>query len=76
VPTIDSEVAQNLFKTINGARLMGAESIISGVRPETAQAMVHLGIEIGSVRSRATLRDALQLALRLLRDAGGPREHE
>jgi PAS domain S-box-containing protein len=69
VPTIDSQVAKNLLKTVQGARLMGAESIISGVRPETAQAMVHLGIDIGTLRSRATLRDALQLALKLRRDA-------
>jgi rsbT co-antagonist protein RsbR len=66
VPTIDTAVAQHLFKTIQGARLMGAESIISGVRPETAQAMVHLGIDIGGVRSRSTLRDALQLAFGML----------
>jgi rsbT co-antagonist protein RsbR len=65
VPTIDTQVAQHLLKTVMGARLMGAESIISGVRPETAQAMVHLGIEMGTLRSRSTLRDALQLALRL-----------
>jgi len=65
VPAIDSQVAQHLMKTIDGARLMGAESIISGVRPETAQAMVHLGVNIGNIRSRATLRDALQLAIRL-----------
>jgi rsbT co-antagonist protein RsbR len=70
VPTIDTQVAQHLLKTVMGARLMGAESIISGVRPETAQAMVHLGIEMGNLRSRATLRDALQLALRLRRDRG------
>jgi PAS domain S-box-containing protein len=66
VPMIDTAVAQHLFKTILGARLMGAESIISGVRPETAQAMVHLGIDIGTVKSRSTLRDALQLAFSLL----------
>lgn len=68
VPTIDSAVAQNLLKTVMGARLMGAESIISGVRPDTAQAMVHLGVDIGALRSRATLRDALQLALALRRE--------
>jgi PAS domain S-box-containing protein len=66
VPAIDTAVAQHLFKTIQGARLMGADSIISGVRPETAQAMVHLGIDIGGVRSRSTLRDALQLAFTML----------
>ena len=70
VPMIDTQVAQHLLKTVQGARLMGADSIISGVRPETAQAMVHLGIEIGTLRSRATLRDALQLALRLRRERG------
>jgi hypothetical protein len=43
---------------------MGTESIISGVRPDTAQAMVHLGIELGGLRSRSSLKDALQLALR------------
>ncbi len=66
VPMIDTAVAQHLFKTIQGARLMGAESIISGVRPETAQAMVHLGIDIGAITSRSTLRDALQLAFNIL----------
>lgn len=71
VPMIDTAVAQHLFKTIQGARLMGAESIISGVRPETAQAMVHLGIEMGEVRSRSTLRGALQLAFAILAERGG-----
>jgi rsbT co-antagonist protein RsbR len=70
VPMIDTAVAQHLFKTIQGARLMGAESVISGVRPETAQAMVHLGIDIGGVRSRSTLRDALQLAFGMLHERG------
>jgi len=69
VPAIDSAVAQHLFRTIQGARLMGAESIISGVRPETAQAMVHLGIDLGGINSRSTLRDALQLALRMLAES-------
>lgn len=68
VPTIDSQVAQNLLKTVQGARLMGADCILSGVRPETAQAMVHLGIDIGALRSRSTMRDALQLALALRKD--------
>lgn len=68
VPTIDSQVAQNLLKTVQGARLMGADCILSGVRPETAQTMVHLGIDIGALRSRSTMRDALQLALTLRKD--------
>ncbi len=63
VPTIDTQVAQHLLKTVHAARLMGAASILSGVRPETAQAMVHLGIELGALRSRNTLRDALQHAM-------------
>ena len=73
VPTIDTQVAQHLLKTVHAARLMGATSILSGVRPETAQAMVHLGIEIGDLRSRNTLRDALQLALQMI--AGSSNGH-
>ena len=70
VPTIDTQVAQHLLKTVHAARLMGATSILSGVRPETAQAMVHLGIELGTLRSRNTLRDALQLALQMIAASG------
>jgi rsbT co-antagonist protein RsbR len=68
VPTVDTLVAQNLLKTVQAATLMGAVSIISGVRPETAQSIVHLGIDLGQLRSRNTLRDALQLALRIVRE--------
>ena len=70
VPAIDTDVAQHLLKTVEAARLMGATSILSGVRPETAQAIVHLGIELGGLRSRNSLKDALQLALRLRRRGG------
>jgi anti-anti-sigma regulatory factor len=73
VPTIDTDVAQHLLKTVEAARLMGTTSILSGVRPETAQAIVHLGIELGRLRSRNTLKDALQVALRL---AGAPLAEE
>jgi rsbT co-antagonist protein RsbR len=66
VPAIDTDVAQHLLKTVEAARLMGTVSVLSGVRPETAQAIVHLGIELGTLRSRNSLRDALQLALRLV----------
>jgi PAS domain S-box-containing protein len=66
VPTIDTQVAQHLLRTVQAAALMGATSIMCGVRPETAQAMVHLGIDIGQLLSRGTLQDALQLALTLL----------
>jgi PAS domain S-box-containing protein len=66
VPAVDTEVAQHLLKTVEAARLMGAVSILSGVRPETAQAIVHLGIDLGSLRSRSNLKEALQLALSLV----------
>jgi PAS domain S-box-containing protein len=73
VPTIDTQVAQHLLKTVQAATLMGAASILSGVRPETAQAMVHLGIDIGQMKSRNTLRDALQLALQMIRERASAR---
>jgi PAS domain S-box-containing protein len=73
VPAIDTDVAQHLLKTVEAARLMGTVSVLSGVRPETAQAMVHLGIDLGSLRSRTTLKDALRLALRLV-DGDGTAE--
>ncbi|MEU6534369.1 PAS domain S-box protein [Streptomyces sp. NPDC047000] len=66
VPTIDTQVAQHLLKTVQAAALMGTVSIMSGVRPETAQSMVHLGIDMAGLRSRNTLQDALQLALAVL----------
>jgi PAS domain S-box-containing protein len=68
VPTIDTQVAQHLLRTVQAATLMGATSILCGVRPETAQAIVHLGIDLGRLRSRNSLRDALQLAIQLVRD--------
>jgi rsbT co-antagonist protein RsbR len=63
VPTVDTLVAQHLLKTIAAARLMGADCIISGIRPQIAQTMVHLGVEL-SVVSKASLADAFALALR------------
>jgi len=71
VPGIDSGVAQHLLETVAAARLMGTESILSGVRPDTAQSMVHLGVELGGLRSRTSLKDALQLALRLVEARAG-----
>ncbi|KAB1976923.1 PAS domain S-box protein [Streptomyces triticiradicis] len=71
VPTIDTQVAQHLLKTVQAAGLMGTVSIMSGVRPETAQSMVHLGIDMGRLRSRNTLQDALQLALAVLAERTG-----
>jgi rsbT co-antagonist protein RsbR len=63
VPTVDTLVAQHLIKTISAARLMGADCILSGIRPQIAQTIVHLGLEL-NVISKATMRDALALALR------------
>jgi rsbT co-antagonist protein RsbR len=64
VPTVDTLVAQHLLKTVAAARLMGAECIISGIRPQIAQTIVHLGIELNDVVTKATLADAFALALR------------
>ena len=63
VPTVDTLVAQHLLKTIAAARLMGADCIVSGIRPQIAQTMVHLGVELDVV-SKATLADALALAFK------------
>jgi rsbT co-antagonist protein RsbR len=65
VPTVDTLVAQHLLKTVAAARLMGADCIISGIRPQIAQTMVHLGVELNVV-SKANLADAFALALRRL----------
>jgi rsbT co-antagonist protein RsbR len=62
VPTVDTLTAQHLLKTVAAARLMGADCIISGIRPQIAQTMVHLGVEL-NVISKATLADALAIAL-------------
>jgi rsbT co-antagonist protein RsbR len=64
VPTVDTEVAQHLLKTVSAARLLGAECTISGIRPQVAQTIVSLGIEFGDIATKATLADALALALR------------
>ncbi len=64
VPTVDTLVAQHLLKTVTAARLMGADCIISGVRPQIAQTIVHLGINLLDVTTKATLSDAFALALR------------
>ncbi|WP_295119976.1 STAS domain-containing protein [uncultured Chitinophaga sp.] len=62
VPAVDSLVAQHLIKTINATRLMGAECIISGIRPEIAQTVVHLGIDLSNIVTKATLASALKYA--------------
>jgi rsbT co-antagonist protein RsbR len=63
VPTVDTLVAQHLLKTVAAARLMGADCIISGIRPQIAQTIVHLGVELGDVVTKANLADALAIAL-------------
>ena len=64
VPTVDTLVAQHLLKTVTALRLMGAECIISGVRPQIAQTIVHLGVDLQGVTTKATLADALSLAFK------------
>ncbi len=63
VPMVDTLVAQHLLKTVAAARLMGADCIISGIRPQIAQTIVHLGVELGQVTTKATLADAFAIAL-------------
>ena len=63
VPMVDTLVAQHLIKTVNAARLMGTECIISGIRPQIAQTIVHLGVDLQGVVTKATLADAFALAL-------------
>ncbi|GJG86924.1 polyvinyl alcohol dehydrogenase [Gemmatimonadetes bacterium T265] len=63
VPTVDTLTAQHLLKTVTAARLMGADCIISGIRPQIAQTIVHLGVDLAGVTTKATLADAFRAAL-------------
>jgi rsbT co-antagonist protein RsbR len=63
VPMVDTLVAQHLLKTVAAARLMGADCIISGIRPQIAQTIVHLGVDLSEVTTKATLADAFKVAL-------------
>lgn len=63
VPTVDTLVAQHLLKTVAATRLMGAECIVSGIRPQTAQTIVQLGIDLTEVITRTSLADALSAAI-------------
>jgi rsbT co-antagonist protein RsbR len=76
VPAVDTEVAQHLLKTVVAARLMGAECIVSGIRPQIAQTIVALGIEFGDIVTKATLADALRHSLRGLATGAGVRSEE
>jgi rsbT co-antagonist protein RsbR len=64
VPTVDTLVAQHLLKTVAAAQLMGADCIISGIRPQIAQTIVHLGIDLSTVATKASLADAFALAMK------------
>ena len=64
VPTVDTLVAQHLMKTVAAARLMGADCIISGIRPQIAQTIVHLGVDLAAVTTKASLADAFMVALK------------
>jgi rsbT co-antagonist protein RsbR len=64
VPTVDTLVAQHLMKTVAAARLMGVDCIVSGVRPQIAQTIVHLGVDLGNIVTKATLADAFKMALK------------
>lgn len=67
VPAVDSLVAQHLIKTVSATRLMGAECIISGIRPEIAQTVVHLGIDLSNIITKSTLASALAYAFKVMR---------
>jgi rsbT co-antagonist protein RsbR len=64
VPTVDTLVAQHIIKTVTAARLMGADCIISGIRPQIAQTIVHLGVDLGTIITKSSLADAFALALK------------
>ena len=66
VPTVDSLVAQHLLKTVSATRLMGAECILSGIRPEIAQTVVHLGIDLSAITTKSTLASALKTAFGMM----------
>ena len=72
VPTVDTLVAQHLLKTVTAARLMGADCIISGIRPQIAQTIVHLGVDLGDVTTKATLADAFVARARAAGRRGRP----
>jgi rsbT co-antagonist protein RsbR len=72
VPTVDTLVAQHLLQTVAATRLMGADCIISGIRPQTAQTIAQLGIDLADIITRASLADALATAIGLVPDGTGP----
>ena len=75
VPTVDTQVANHLLKTVTSARLLGAECIISGISPAIAQTIVHLGIDLSSIRTKATLQDAMIFAMKQNKRSEDSRPH-
>jgi rsbT co-antagonist protein RsbR len=75
VPTVDTLTAQHLLKTVTAARLMGADCIISGIRPQIAQTIVHLGVDLADVTTKATLADAFRTALARTMQSVAPARH-
>jgi rsbT co-antagonist protein RsbR len=73
VPTIDTQTAQHLIETISAVRLLGAEVILTGVRPVIAQTLVHLGIDLSNVLTRASLASGLRMAMSNLNSAAAPK---
>ncbi|MFH9419227.1 STAS domain-containing protein [Streptomyces sp. NPDC017529] len=69
VPTVDTAVAQHLMQTVNAVRLMGADCVISGIRPSIAQTIAQLGIDLSTILTRATLADALAAAVEITKDS-------
>jgi rsbT co-antagonist protein RsbR len=65
VPTVDTLVAQHLMKTVSAARLMGVDCILSGIRPQIAQTIVHLGVDLSGIVTKATLAEAFRVALKV-----------
>ncbi len=72
VPTVDTLVAQHLLKTVAAARLMGADCVLSGIRPQIAQTIVHLGVDLSGVHTKASLADAFRKALALTKTSVSP----
>lgn len=70
VPTVDTQVANHLLKTVTSARLLGADCIISGISPAIAQTIVHLGIDLSIIRTKATLQDAMIYAMKQNKKSG------
>ncbi|WP_328317325.1 STAS domain-containing protein [Streptomyces sp. NBC_00388] len=74
VPTVDTAVAQHLMQTVNAVRLMGADCVISGIRPPIAMTIAQLGIDLSTIITKATLADALSEAIRITEDPSSPNE--